>query len=157
MWHVFAFHSSQVYLNEDNIEPHQVHGEIPHLLQRSQLSWTARGPFELLIPSPLCILPGWVGAAVTSVRTVLSWPQAAPEWLPGTRCPRPRPGCVGTAMPHWWLKSRLPEQGQDKTAPSECRPESVNAACLHYTSHFFLTYAPRYTLHWPFFLTPLTI
>lgn len=51
---LFAFCSSQMYLNEDNMKPHQEHGEILHLLQCSQLSWAAWGPFVLLLPYFLC-------------------------------------------------------------------------------------------------------
>lgn len=102
--------------------------------------------------------PGWTGAAVTLVWAAFSWPQAAPEWLSGTCCPRPGFSCAGTAVSHRSLQTLWAARAGPRGYGTQWVLTQVfNDASLHYALHFFLTYTPWYILYWSLFLTSQTV
>lgn len=102
--------------------------------------------------------PGWTGAVVTSVWPVFSWPWAAPEWLSGTCFPQLGFGCAGLAVSHRWLKCLWAARAGSRGYGTQwVLTQAFDDASLHYTLHFFLTYAPWYIFYWSLFLNSLTI
>lgn len=120
-----------MYLNEGNIEPHQEHGEILYLFQRSWLSWAARGPLVLLLPSFLCFAfcskyalarldwtSGDIGLSCVQLAVGIS------NDFQGHVAPGQDLAVLALPCPTDGLNpSGLLEQGQEDTAPSKSWPK----------------------------------